>query len=392
MNLDDYNYRYDKSIIASYPLKKRDQSKLLIYNKGEIIDSKFYKITDYLPDNTILFFNDTKVIKARIKIKKKTGAKIELLLINKVNDSFSSKYEKKYKNNLAYKCLIGNSKKWKLNSILFLSSKTFKLRLIKVDYNKVLFSWDQKIIWNDLIGEIGKMPIPPYLNRNSQKVDNEVYQTIYSKKEGAIASPTAGLHFTKKTFKEINKKKIKVDYLTLHVGLGTFKTIESKNIYDHKMHVEEVFFTKKNLENILEYNSITAVGTTSIRILESIYWFGVQLFKNNNIKEFNIKSFEPYEKHKFLPTKKESILKVIEYMNKNNINSIEGQTSIFIFPGYKFMICNQLITNFHLPKSTLILLIASFIGNCWKKVYKFAKKNNYRFFSYGDSSLLFKKD
>tara|TARA_E500000331_G_scaffold271427_1_gene263156 strand:- start:231 stop:1178 length:948 start_codon:yes stop_codon:yes gene_type:complete len=315
-----------------------------------------------------------------------------LLLINKVNDSFSSKYEKKYKNNLAYKCLIGNSKKWKLNSILFLSSKTFKLRLIKVDYNKVLFSWDQKIIWNDLIGEIGKMPIPPYLNRNSQKVDNEVYQTIYSKKEGAIASPTAGLHFTKKTFKEINKKKIKVDYLTLHVGLGTFKTIESKNIYDHKMHVEEVFFTKKNLENILEYNSITAVGTTSIRILESIYWFGVQLFKNNNIKEFNIKSFEPYEKHKFLPTKKESILKVIEYMNKNNINSIEGQTSIFIFPGYKFMICNQLITNFHLPKSTLILLIASFIGNCWKKVYKFAKKNNYRFFSYGDSSLLFKKD
>ena len=179
MNLDDYNYRYDKSIIASYPLKKRDQSKLLIYNKGEIIDSKFYKITDYLPENTILFFNDTKVIKARIKIKKKTGAKIELLLINKVNDSFSSKYEKKYKNNLAYKCLIGNSKKWKLNSILFLSSKTFKLRLIKVDYNKVLFSWDQKIIWNDLIGEIGKMPIPPYLNRNSQKVDNEVYQTIY---------------------------------------------------------------------------------------------------------------------------------------------------------------------------------------------------------------------
>ena len=392
MNLDDYNYRYDKSIIASYPLKKRDQSKLLIYNKGEIIDSKFYKIIDYLPENTILFFNDTKVIKARIKIKKKTGAKIELLLINKVNDSFSSKYEKKYKNNLAYKCLIGNSKKWKLNSILFLSSKTFKLRLIKVDYNKVLFSWDQKIIWNDLIGEIGKMPIPPYLNRNSQKVDNEVYQTIYSKKEGAIASPTAGLHFTKKTFKEINKKKIKVDYLTLHVGLGTFKTIESKNIYDHKMHVEEVFFTKKNLENILEYNSITAVGTTSIRILESIYWFGVQLFKNNNIKEFNIKSFEPYEKHKFLPTKKESILKVIEYMNKNNINSIEGKTSIFIFPGYKFMICNQLITNFHLPKSTLILLIASFIGNCWKKVYKFAKKNNYRFFSYGDSSLLFKKD
>ena len=391
MNLDDYNYSYDKSIIASYPLKRRDESKLLVYNKNKIIDSKFYNITNYLTSDTILFFNDTKVIKGRIKIKKDTGAKIELLLINRINDTYSLKFKKIYKNNIAFKSLIGNSKKWKLNSEIILKKKN-KIRLIKVESNKVLFSWNENILWSDIINNIGEMPIPPYLNRSSQKIDNKVYQTIYSKKEGAIASPTAGLHFTKKTFKEINKKNINIDYLTLHVGMGTFKPIISKNIHEHNMHTEEVFFTKKNLKNILNHNSITAVGTTSIRILESIYWFGVKLLKKRNIEEFCVKSFEPYEKHKFLPTKNESISKVIDYMNKKNINSIRGKTSIFIFPGYKFMICNQLITNFHLPKSTLILLIAAFIGDSWKKVYKFAIKNNYRFFSYGDSSLLYKKD
>ncbi len=226
MNLDDYNYSYDKSIIASYPLKRRDESKLLVYNKDKIIDSKFYNITNYLPSDTILFFNDTKVIKGRIKIKKDTGAKIELLLINRINDTYSLKFKKIYKNNIAFESLIGNSKKWKLNSEIILIKKN-KIRLIKVESNKVLFSWNENILWSDIINNIGEMPIPPYLNRSSQKIDNKVYQTIYSKKEGAIASPTAGLHFTKKTFKEINKKNINIDYLTLHVGMGTFKPITS---------------------------------------------------------------------------------------------------------------------------------------------------------------------
>ena len=182
-----------------------------------------------------------------------------------------------------------------------------------------------------------------------------------------------------------------LDYFTLHVGKGTFDPIKKENIIAHKMHSENVIFTKKNLKNILSNKSITAVGTTSLRILESIYWFGVQLYNKKNKKKINIKNMEPYEKNKNLPNKKESINKVIDYMNTNNLDIIKGKTSIFIFPGYKFMICDQLITNFHFPKSTLILLIASFIGNNWKKVYKFALKNNYRFFSYGDSSLLFKE-
>ena len=391
MNLNDYDYKYDNSVIASYPLKKRDQSKLLIYKNGNITESKFDKLTDHLPKKTILFFNNTKVIKARIYLEKKSGAKIELLLIKKISNDYSINNKTKYKNNVIYECLIRNNKKWKVHNEIFITKKEKKIRVIKIDVNKILFSWNENIKWNQIVKLIGKIPIPPYLNRKSEKIDEKIYQTIYSKNEGAIAAPTAGLHFTKKMFEKMNKMKMNLDYFTLHVGTGTFDPIKKENIIAHKMHSENVIFTKKNLKNILSNKSITAVGTTSLRILESIYWFGVQLYNKKNKKKINIKNMEPYEKNKNLPNKKQSINKVIDYMNTNNLDIIKGKTSIFIFPGYKFMICDQLITNFHFPKSTLILLIASFIGNNWKKVYKFALKNNYRFFSYGDSSLLFKE-
>ena len=300
-------------------------------------------------------------------------------------------YKTKYVNNIVYECLIGNNKKWKISDEINIIKKRTKIRIIKIDNNKVLFSWNKNIKWNEILNLIGLMPIPPYLKRNSEESDEKSYQTIYSKNEGAVAAPTAGLHFTKNTFKNINNMKINRDYFTLHVGIGTFKPIQNKNIIKHNMHSEDVIFTKKNLYNILSHKNITAVGTTSLRILESIYWFGVQLHNNKKNIKFNINSLESYKKYKYVPNKEESIKKVIDYMNIKKLDKIEGKTSIFIFPGYKFMICDQLITNFHLPKSTLILLIASFIGDDWKKVYKFALNNNYRFFSYGDSSLLFKK-
>ena len=391
MNLNDYDYRYQSSIIASYPLKNRDFSKLLIYKNRRIVDSKFKKLTKYLPGDTILFFNDTKVVKARIFLKKNSGTKIELLLIKAILNRSYPNYQTKYINNIVYECLIGNNKKWKISDEINITKKRIKIRIIKIDDNKVLFSWNKNIKWNEIINLIGLTPIPPYLKRKSEEIDEKSYQTIYSKNEGAVAAPTAGLHFTKNTFKNINKMKINKDYFTLHVGIGTFKPIQNKNIIKHNMHSEDVIFTKKNLYNILSHKNITAVGTTSLRILESIYWFGVQLHNNKKNVKFNINSLESYKKYKYVPNKEESIKKVIDYMNIKKLDEIEGKTSIFIFPGYKFMICDQLITNFHLPKSTLILLIASFIGDDWKKVYKFALNNNYRFFSYGDSSLLFKK-
>ncbi len=391
MNLNDYDYKYQSSIIASYPLKNRDFSKLLIYKNSRIVDSKFQKLTKYLPNDTILFFNNTKVVKARIYLKKKSGAKIELLLIKVISNRSYQNYKTKYVNNIVYECLIGNNKKWKISDEINIIKKRIKIRIIKIDDNKVLFSWNKNIKWNEILNLIGLMPIPPYLKRKSKESDEKSYQTVYSKNEGAVAAPTAGLHFTKNTFKKINNKKINTDYFTLHVGIGTFKPIQNKNIIKHNMHYEDVIFTKKNLYNILSHKNITAVGTTSLRILESIYWFGVQLHNKKKNIEFNIKSLESYKKYKYVPNKEESIKKVIDYMNIKKLDKIEGKTSIFIFPGYKFMICDQLITNFHLPKSTLILLIASFIGDDWKKVYKFALNNNYRFFSYGDSSLLFKK-
>jgi len=391
MNLNDYDYRYQSSIIASYPLKNRDFSKLLIYKNRRIVDSKFKKLTKYLPGDTILFFNDTKVVKARIFLKKNSGTKIELLLIKAILNRSYPNYQTKYINNIVYECLIGNNKKWKISDEINIIKKRIKIRIIKIDDNKVLFSWNKNIKWNEIINLIGLTPIPPYLKRKSEEIDEKSYQTIYSKNEGAVAAPTAGLHFTKNTFKNINKMKINKDYFTLHVGIGTFKPIQNKNIIKHNMHSEDVIFTKKNLYNILSHKNITAVGTTSLRILESIYWFGVQLHNNKKNVKFNINSLESYKKYKYVPNKEESIKKVIDYMNIKKLDEIEGKTSIFIFPGYKFMICDQLITNFHLPKSTLILLIASFIGDDWKKVYKFALNNNYRFFSYGDSSLLFKK-
>ena len=229
INLDNYDYKYKSSAIASYQLKKRDLSKLLVFKNKEIIDSKFNKLINYLPENTILFFNNTKVIKARIYLHNKSGYKIELLLLNQVKNK--ALIIENFKNNITYKCLIGNNKKWKVDEEIFIKRGDILIKIKKVDSNKVFFSWDKNILWEELLNLIGQMPIPPYLNRKTEKIDEKSYQTIYSKKKGSVAAPTAGLHFSKKTFVKIEKNNIKTDYFTLHVGLGTFKPIlEKKNI------------------------------------------------------------------------------------------------------------------------------------------------------------------
>ena len=379
-NLNNYDYELEKKYISSFPVKKRADSKLLVYKNKEIIDSNFKLISNYLPKNSTLFFNDSKVINGRLYFKNKNGAKIEILI---ADEKISSALKKK--SPLLLKVLIGNKKKWKGDDILEnkINGITIKIKKIK---NKVSFEWDNDISFDELLVKSGIIPLPPYLNRDTKRSDYLNYQTVYSKKKGSIAAPTAGLHFNNDLINNLKRNHV-VDFFTLHVGLGTFKPIKSENIENHNMHSEEIIINKKNILNIYNSTNITAVGTTSLRVLESIYYLGLIIEK----ERCNYEISQEIIKKKFKLNLKESCKKIIDHFNFNKINELKFNSKIFIYPQYSFKTCDQLITNFHYPKSSLILLIASFIGKDWREVYKFAKEKNYRFLSYGDSSLLFKK-
>ena len=379
-NLNNYDYELEKKYISSFPVKKRADSKLLVYKNKEIIDSNFKLISNYLPKNSTLFFNDSKVINGRLYFKNKNGAKIEILI---ADEKISSALKKK--SPLLLKVLIGNKKKWKGDDILEnkINGITIKIKKIK---NKVSFEWDNDISFDELLVKSGIIPLPPYLNRDTKRSDYLNYQTVYSKKKGSIAAPTAGLHFNNDLINNLKRNHV-VDFFTLHVGLGTFKPIKSENIENHNMHSEEIIINKKNILNIYNSTNITAVGTTSLRVLESIYYLGLIIEK----EKCNYEISQEIIKKKFKLNLKESCKKIIDHFNFNKINELKFNSKIFIYPQYSFKACDQLITNFHYPKSSLILLIASFIGKDWREVYKFAKEKNYRFLSYGDSSLLFRK-
>ena len=379
-NLNNYDYELEKKYISSFPIKKRADSKLLVYKNKEIIDSNFKLISNYLPKNSTLFFNDSKVINGRLYFKNKNGAKIEILI---ADEKISSALKKK--SPLLLKVLIGNKKKWKGDDILEnkINGITIKIKKIK---NKVSFEWDNDISFDELLVKSGIIPLPPYLNRDTKRSDYLNYQTVYSKNKGSIAAPTAGLHFNNDLINNLKRNHV-VDFFTLHVGLGTFKPIKSENIENHNMHSEEIIINKKNILNIYNSTNITAVGTTSLRVLESIYYLGLIIEK----EKCNYEISQEIIKKKFKLNLKESCKKIIDHFNFNKINELKFNSKIFIYPQYSFKACDQLITNFHYPKSSLILLIASFIGKDWREVYKFAKEKNYRFLSYGDSSLLFRK-
>ena len=379
-NLDNYDYELEKKYISSYPIEKRADSKLLVYKNKKIIDSNFKQISNYLPKDSTLFFNDSKVINGRLYFKNKNGAKIEILI---ADEKISSALRKK--SPLLLKVLIGNKKKWKGDDILEnkINGNTIKIKKIK---NKVSFEWDNDISFDELLLKSGIIPLPPYINRDTESSDYLNYQTVYSKNKGSIAAPTAGLHFNNDLMNNL-KRNQKVDFFTLHVGLGTFKPIKSENIQKHDMHSEEIIINRENILNIYNSKNITAVGTTSLRVLESIYYLGL-IIENNKC---NYEISQEIIKKKIRLNLKESCKKIIDYFNFNNINKLKFNSKIFIYPGYSFKACDQLITNFHYPKSSLIILIASFIGKDWREVYKFAKEKNYRFLSYGDSSLLYRK-
>lgn len=391
--IEDYNYVLPKEKIAKFPLQQRDKAKLLFYNGKEIKDDIFYRLPKLLKENSLLVFNDTKVIYARLFFYKESGAKIEIFCLEpvqpmEIQEAFSQKEK------VVFKCLIGNNKKWK-DGLLEAKQKSdgveTKLFANRIKAEKdcwlVEFTWTGKKSFAEIMEMFGNIPLPPYLDRDSLEQDKQDYQTIYANNEGSVAAPTAGLHFTEETLADLKKNNIYTDFVTLHVGAGTFKPVSSHNIGQHQMHTEKIFVSKSTIINLVKHleRDIVAVGTTSVRTLESLYWYGVELLEKGNIP-MSIKQWQPYEKPTSISSK-EALQAIINFLDATNQDYIEGETELIIAPSYKYRIINGIVTNFHQPKSTLLLLVSAFIGEEWKKIYDHALKHNYRFLSYGDACL-----
>lgn len=393
-NISDYIYELPNERIAKYPIPERDQSKLLVYkNQDNISDYSFNQLPSLLPPNSLLIFNNTRVICARLPFQKETGAHIEIFCL-------SPHQPIEYQTNLSstsqcqWKCLVGNLKKWK-NEVLNLTiseNKTLVLnaRKLAVHDGEVLieFSWNQGISFARVLHEAGQIPIPPYLQRQSEEIDKTRYQTIYSKFEGSVAAPTAGLHFTENTLRQLQNSGHQTLELTLHVGAGTFVPVKINDFRKHKMHEEKFIINLEFLKKIASHkNVVIPVGTTSLRTLESIHWLGIKTKTGEDISVLHQWEYTKLDQH---VTFKESVQSLISFMESKNQSYIEASTGIMITPSYKFKVADAIITNFHQPGSTLLLLIAAFIGENWKEVYHYALKRNFRFLSYGDSSLLYR--
>lgn len=400
IQIADYTYDLPQERIAKYPLSNRDESKLLVYRDGVIQESNFKNIQSFIPTQSIIVSNNSRVIPARIFFKKETGAIIEIFCLEPISPS-------DYQQNFAqtqscvWKCIVGNLKKWKDGCL----SRTLEYEnqsiILQAEITKntreeiwISFSWNlNDISFSQVIESVGALPIPPYLERDTEISDYTQYQTIYSKIKGSVAAPTAGLHFTDNVISQLKNDGSQFLELTLHVGAGTFKPVKAENIGNHEMHGEHFSVKKESLELLCNDNNIVAVGTTSARTLESLYWIGVSLIRNTQKCVdgiFYIDQWLPYEQETTI-SKNESYKTVLQYLENNKQDVVHCKTSIIIAPGYQFNVINQLITNFHQPHSTLILLVAAFVGEKWKTIYNHALDNNYRFLSYGDSSLLFRQ-
>jgi S-adenosylmethionine:tRNA ribosyltransferase-isomerase len=389
--IKDFWYDLPAEKIAQYPLTERDQSRLLVYKNGAIEHSQFTQITEFLPAQSTLFFNDTKVIPARLFFQKETGATIEIFLLNPVSPSTLVQQAMETTSCSQWQCTIGNLKRWPEKTTLTNSSAeiTIHASLINREQGIVEFSWQPATkTFAEVITQVGVTPLPPYLNREAERGDQNTYQTVYSHHEGAVAAPTAGLHFTTKILDNLKLGGHSIEFLTLHVSAGTFQPVKVENAADHTMHKEQIIITKENIKALLSSRSIIVVGTTSLRTLESLYWYGVKLKENPDLS-FQIFQEDPYR----LPshyTKQQALESVLQAMEAKAVDYLTGETSIYIMPGYSFKLADGLITNFHQPGSTLILLVAAFVGPDWRNIYNQALENNYRFLSYGDSSILFK--
>ncbi len=393
INISDFDYFLDDKKIAVYPLPHRDASKLLVYNRGDISTDSFYNIKKYISKDSLLIFNNTKVIRARLKFRKPTGAGIEIFCLEPFSPS-DYQLSLGSTTGCSWVCLIGNAKKWKTSVIskkVELNGKLIEIIAEKTGLsgnNQILkFSWDDNSVsFGEILNSGGLMPIPPYLNRDSEAVDLDRYQTIYSKTGGSVAAPTAGLHFTDNVVNGLKQNGVDINELTLHVGAGTFRPVLTEKVSEHNMHTEHFFVDRGLIKRmIVAKGKIVAVGTTSVRALESIYFIGLKILYNE--PDFHISQFYPYMCKYDVPVS-ESLQAIISYMDKNKMEKITASTQIMIVPGYKFRITDILITNFHQPRSTLLLLVSAFVKEDWRKIYKYAVENNFRFLSYGDSSIL----
>ena len=397
--IDEYNYPLPDERIAKYPLAKRDASKLLVYKNQKITESVFSSVSDFLPCNTLLVYNNTRVIQARLLFKKDTGASIEVFCLEPLQpadyaQSLGSTTE------CVWKCMIGNLKKWKegkLSKQIELAGEkcTFTAERHQTEGNthSVKFSWDNAAIhFADILENAGELPIPPYLHRKTEESDLTTYQTVYSKIKGSVAAPTAGLHFTEDVFDSLKPKQITIEEVTLHVGAGTFQPVKTRDIAEHHMHTEVISVQRSTIENLLkQLGNIIAVGTTSVRTLESLYYIGSSPLNppKGDLHVLHVDQWAPYQTKDKLTTR-EALQNIIDYLETNNLTTLHAETQIMIKPGYKFRVVNGMITNFHQPKSTLLLLVSAFVGGNWKQIYDYALENDFRFLSYGDSSLLMK--
>jgi S-adenosylmethionine:tRNA ribosyltransferase-isomerase len=393
LKTNDFDYHLPEASIARFPLEERDASKLLLWNKGEISHQIFRSLADEIPEDAFLIFNNTKVVPARLHFQKETGAWVEILVLEKRYDIENQK------NGWVWECLVGNKKKWQEGEVLSLkktvSRKEFGLKASWADREKdlVLLTWEpENLGFYEVLSEMGEMPIPPYLQREAQESDKKNYQTVYAKTEGAVAAPTAGLHFTERVFESLRKRGIAMGELTLHVGLGTFRPMKSKRVAEHEMHPEKVVVSRNLIEKLANHTGpVFAVGTTSIRSLESLYWLGTECMEKGQFPEF-LHTEQPYEWQNRKPESRLVFRIIKEMMEEKKLSEIQFSTQLYLMPGYSFRVVKGLITNFHQPKSTLMVLVSSFIGEDWKKLYQAALENNYRFLSYGDSSLLIPKN
>ena len=391
-----FSYDLPDEKIAKHPLENRDSSKLLVYRNKTIIDEIFKNSVNFIPENSIIIFNNTRVIHARIHLRKVTGAQIEILCLEPYEPH---NYEQAFAKigECSWKCVVGNAKKWKNEPLqaVIPAEKDILFTAIKGEATEdgfiVTFCWDSAHTFSEILELIGTIPIPPYLNRESEESDNDRYQTIYAEFDGSVAAPTAGLHFTEQVLRSFSEKHIEIDKVTLHVGAGTFKPVKTEHFTEHIMHQEYCIVKKSLVENLINhFPLITAVGTTSVRTLESLYWIGVKLTENPQANIEHLSQWEAYELPQDIPVKS-SLAAILSYMNIKNIQKIEYYTQIMITPSYKFRLISSMFTNFHQPQSTLLLLIGAFVGEDWRKIYKHALENEYRFLSYGDSSLLFRE-
>ena len=394
LSISDYNYPLPEERIAKYPLPERDHSKLLIYKDGEVREDHFFRVGDYIPAHSLLVYNNTRVIQARLVFHKPSGARIEIFCLEPLAPhdyqlSLSST------EGCTWKCMIGNAKKFRDTSIdmpLQVAGGNVVLRATKGEQMgntfAVTFSWEGGLSFAEILDAVGELPIPPYLNRPTEERDKTTYQTVYSRIKGSVAAPTAGLHFTEAVLADLRQRGVKTTELTLHVGAGTFQPVKTEDANLHTMHTEIIAVPRQAIVDILaNLGHIVAVGTTSMRTLESLYFLGCMLLRGD--RSLHVPQFMPYEQEWTLSTE-EALQALLAYLDETHQDTLHAETQIMIKPGYRFRVVEQLITNFHQPKSTLLLLVSAFVGEDWKKIYDYALAHDFRFLSYGDSSILFR--